>query len=207
MNNKVKKIYWAGDLWNFKDLIGNELLAKEFNQNSQEKYEAVLPQNAEATAIDKKSIRDTDFELLFSCDGIVANFDGHDLDSGTVAEFCFAKFLDLPAVLFRSDFRNNNDVVTCPDPWNLMLSNYPRTKTLLIPSMPQIPQIGGPNYLSMASKKIINSLDEMFNTPQLYSNKEEYYHLYQAALKSAGPSLEKLFSPQRIKDIIERRFS
>ena len=38
-------------------------------------------------------------------------------------------------------------------------------------------------------------------------NKEEYYHLYQAALKSAGPSLEKLFSPQRIKDIIERRFS
>ena len=206
MSNKAKKIYWAGDLWNFKDLIGNELLVNQFNQNCQGKYEAFLPQNVEATAIDKKSIRDSDFELLFSCDAIVANFDGHDLDSGTVAEFCFAKFLDLPAVLFRSDFRNNNDVITCPDPWNLMLSNYPRTKTLLIPSMPQFPQIGSNNYLALASKEIEKALDEVFNMPKLYSNQEEYYFLYQAALKSAGPSLEKLFSTQQIKEIIERRF-
>ena len=206
MNNKIKKIYWAGDLWNFKDLIGNELLVQQFNQNAQDKYEAVLPQNVEATTLDKKSIRDADFELLFSCDAIVCNFDGDDLDSGTVAEFCFAKVLDLPAVLFRSDFRNNNDGITCPDPWNLMLSNYPRTKTLLMPAMPILPQIGSQNYLTKAANQILNALDEVFNIPQLYQSKEEYFNLYPIALKSAGPSLEKLFPTNRIKEIIDNRF-
>ena len=206
MDKKIKKIYWAGDLWNFKDLIGNELLVNQFNLDAKNKYQAILPQNLEATAIDKKSIRDADLELLFSCDAIVANFDGDDLDSGTVAEFCFAKFLDLPAVLFRSDFRNSNDVATCLEPWNLMLSNYPRTKTLLIPARPKLPQIGSPNYLNFASKEIVKALDEVFNTPKLYQTKEEYFFLYQAALKSAGPSLEKLFSSNRIKEIIENRF-
>mgnify|MGYP003313354197 CR=1 FL=1 len=53
---------------------------------------------------------------------------------------------------------------------------------------------------------ILNALDEVCNIPQLYQSKEEYFNLYQIALKSAGPSLEKLFPTNRIKEIIDNRF-
>ena len=116
----AKKVYWAGGLFDLKDLIGNRMLADAFDRQAAGRWQAVLPQENEANGTRSDSIRDNDLEMLFSSDAVIANFDGTDLDSGTVAEFCFAKFLDLPAVLLRTDFRNNNDVATCPDPWNLI---------------------------------------------------------------------------------------
>ena len=51
-----------------------------------------------------------DFELLYNCDCLIANLDGPDPDSGTVVEFCFAKMLDMPAVLLRTDFRDEAEI-------------------------------------------------------------------------------------------------
>ena len=44
-----------------------------------------------------------------------------------------AKFADIPALLLRTDFRRGGD--QGQDPWNLMLSFYPRTKTCCLDSM------------------------------------------------------------------------
>ena len=138
MDSPVLKIYFAGDLFDAKDLGGNLILAGKIDEISGGRYKVMLPQNGECEVRERtsQSIRDADFELLFNCDVIVANFDGTDLDSGTVVEFCFAKMVDMPAVLLRTDFRNSGDH-TLPDgePWNLMCSHYPRTKVLHINAM------------------------------------------------------------------------
>ena len=138
MKERTLKIYFAGDLFNSKDLGGNVMLAEAIEQVSEGKYQVMLPQNGECEVMERtsQSIRDADFELLFQCDVVVANFDGTDLDSGTVVEFCFAKMLDLPTVLLRTDFRNSGDA-TLPDgdPWNLMCSHYPRTEVLHLNGM------------------------------------------------------------------------
>ncbi len=132
------KIYFAGELFDAKDLGGNLMLAKAIEERSSRRYQVLLPQDGESEVVTRssRSIRDADFRLLFSCDLIVANFDGCDLDSGTVVEFCFAKMLDIPALLVRTDFRNAGDG-ELPDgePWNLMCSHYPRTEVLHLNSM------------------------------------------------------------------------
>jgi hypothetical protein len=63
------------------------------------------------------------------------NFDGTELDSGTVAEFMAARFIDLPCVVLRSDFRKAGDQNIDGEAWNLMLSGYPGTVTLSFDSM------------------------------------------------------------------------
>ena len=105
------RIYFAGDLFDSKDLGGNLLLADAIDRCSNGKYQVMLPQDGECEVNERtsQSIRDADFQLLFDCDVIAANFDGTDLDSGTVVEFCFAKMVDMPAVLLRTDFRDSGD--------------------------------------------------------------------------------------------------
>ena len=138
MAEKSLKIYFAGDLFDHKDLAGNLLLAAAIEKYSDNRYQVLLPQDGECEVTNRTSqtIRDADFKLLFNCDLIVANFDGTDLDSGTVVEFCFAKMMDMPAVLLRTDFRDcgDNDL---PDgePWNLMCSHYPRTAVCCMNAM------------------------------------------------------------------------
>ena len=138
MNARPLKIYFAGDLFDSKDLGGNLMLADAIEKVSGNRYKIMLPQDGECEVIERTSqtIRDADFKLLFNCDLLVANFDGPDLDSGTVVEFCFAKMVDMPTVLLRTDFRNSGDN-TLPDgePWNLMCSHFPRTKVVWINAM------------------------------------------------------------------------
>ena len=66
---------------------------------------------------------------IVGCDLALFNYDGPDLDSGTVVEFMFAKFADIPSVLLRTDLRNNGDFAD--EPWNLMTSYFPRTATVI----------------------------------------------------------------------------
>ena len=56
-----------------------------------------------------QDIRDKDIVTLISCDLALFNFDGPELDSGTVTEFMFAKFADIPSLLLRTDFRRGGD--------------------------------------------------------------------------------------------------
>jgi hypothetical protein len=60
-------------------------------------------------------------------------FDGSEVDSGTVAGFMLAKFADIPCVLLRTDFRKAGD--SPHEPWNLMLSEYPRTEKVVLNAM------------------------------------------------------------------------
>jgi hypothetical protein len=70
----------------------------------------------------------------WGCDIGLFLYDGRKLDSGTVVEFMFSKFADIPSVIVRTDFRNAGDS-SLGDPWNLMSSFFPRTEILLIHSM------------------------------------------------------------------------
>ncbi|MDX2225761.1 MAG: nucleoside 2-deoxyribosyltransferase [Verrucomicrobiae bacterium] len=128
-----KTVYFAGELFDAKHLIGNALLAESLFEISRGAYVPVVPQNIEARRRDAHEIRDSDILTLLDCDLAVFQFDGHELDSGTVVEFMFAKFADIPAVVLRTDFRKAGDQRV--DPWNLMCSFYPRTVTLKIHSM------------------------------------------------------------------------
>jgi len=134
--SSAKTLYFAGGLFSHKDLVGNIILADSIEKVSNNRYKCILPQNLQQISDDPKIIRDNDFLNLKKMDGIIASFDGTELDSGTVAEFMYAKFLNKPAVVFRSDFRLGGDNISIgsPDkkgyPWNLMLSNYPNTNVL-----------------------------------------------------------------------------
>jgi nucleoside 2-deoxyribosyltransferase len=130
---KSYTVYFASELFSLKHLIGNAYLAEAIYEKSHGKYLCVLPQNIEQRRTTAHSIRDHDIRTLLSCDLALFNYDGTELDSGTVVEFMFAKFADIPSVLLRSDIRHGGDQVG--DPWNLMTSFYPRTASVLVNSI------------------------------------------------------------------------
>ncbi len=115
-------VYFAGELFSLKHLVGNAALADAVARLSDGRFAVVLPQALEDRAMSARQIHLGIF-----------NFDGPELDSGTVAEFMFAKFADIPSLLLRTDFRRGGDQLG--DPWNLMMSFYPRTKTLCLNSL------------------------------------------------------------------------
>lgn len=203
--SKAKKVYWAGDLFNFKDLLGNRLLADAFNQAAQGRWIAALPQESESNAQRSSQIRDDDLENLFTSDAVVANFDGTDLDSGTVVEFCYGKFLDLPTVLLRTDFRRNGDQDTGADPWNLMCSSYPRTEVLCIHSMVELHRKSTAEFLSDLAQKIVDKLDQAAAVPRLANDFETEMAAFKRAVQSAGSSMPERFSDERIRQILEKR--
>jgi nucleoside 2-deoxyribosyltransferase len=126
-------VYFAGELFNAKHLSGNAGLAAAIQHKSGGRLNCVLPQTLESREEGAHFIRDEDLEHLISSDIALFNFDGSEIDSGTVVEFMVAKFADIPALLLRTDFRRGGD--QGQDPWNLMLSFYPRTETCCLDSM------------------------------------------------------------------------
>ena len=204
--SRTKKVYWAGGLFDLKDLIGNRMLAEAFDRQAAGRWQAVLPQESESNAVRSDSIRDNDLEMLFASDAIVANFDGADLDSGTVAEFCFAKFLDLPAVLLRTDFRNSNDPATCPDPWNLMCSGFPRTEGVLYNAMAESPRHSFAAMTDSLAAQIIEALDRCASEPPVEDTEEDAFRAFRHAVRSAGGTMAARFPDERIRSIIDARF-
>jgi Nucleoside 2-deoxyribosyltransferase len=94
----------------------------------------VLPQDfAGLRGRSSRSIRDFSLRTLAACDLALFNFDGTDLDSGTVVEFMYAKLADIPALLLRTDIRHAGD--HRGDPWNLMAGHFPRTISVRVPSL------------------------------------------------------------------------
>ena len=209
---KPRKIYFAGDLFDHKDIAGNLLLAEAIEEVSERRYKVELPQDSECNNLRSVTeIRDRDFELLFTCDCIVANFDGTELDSGTVVEFCFAKMLDMPAVLLRTDFRKGGD--NGVDPWNLMCSGYPRSKTLLISAMEQyhLARKSGQtsagivqNMHRNTAKLIVAALDDVFNATPLHSP-DEAEDAMKLCVKCAGGILPDLFPDERIQALVKSK--
>jgi nucleoside 2-deoxyribosyltransferase len=117
-------VFFGGELFNLKHIIGNAYLAEAIYEKSHGRYLCALPQDFDPRGTAARTIRDHNFRSLVGCDLALFNFDGPDLDSGTVAEFMFAKFADIPSVVLRSDRRGAG--ARWPQ-WNLMLNFFPRT--------------------------------------------------------------------------------
>ena len=210
------KIYFAGDLFDSKDLAGNLLMADAVERISGGRYKVMLPQDGECEVVERtsQSIRDADFELLLSCDIIVANFDGTDLDSGTVVEFCFAKMVDMPALLLRTDFRNSGDH-TLPDgePWNLMCSHYPRTRVLHINAMQYYHDCRNTAsgrrdllekfYTGIAAGTVEN-LDAVIRE-ESWLEKSQLLAQYQMTVKSIGGNVPEIFNECKLRELVQAK--
>ncbi|HVS54112.1 MAG TPA: nucleoside 2-deoxyribosyltransferase [Opitutaceae bacterium] len=133
-SKRTYTVYLAGELFSLKHLIGNGWLAEAIYEKSHGKFRCMLPQDFnELRGRSARTIRDYNLRALVASDLALFNFDGPDLDSGTVVEFMFAKCADLPAVLLRSDIRSAGDYRR--EPWNLMANFFPRTLTVIAPSL------------------------------------------------------------------------
>ena len=202
----TKKIYFAGGLFDHKELAGNMLLAKKIEQLSAGRYQVLLPQDFESAQTDATSVRNNDYKLLMACDLIVANFDGVELDSGTVAEFCCAKMLDLPAVLFRTDFRNGVERPGAVVPWNLMISAYPRTVNLIINGMDELVRYDRDleKYHTAIAERIIAAMDEVVAMQSLLPKVDLLSH-YKRTLQLLGGGMSGLFTDEELQTLIAEK--
>ncbi|HEY1791939.1 MAG TPA: nucleoside 2-deoxyribosyltransferase [Opitutaceae bacterium] len=124
-------VFFAGELFSLKHLIGNAYLAEAIYERSHGRYLCSLPQDIDPRGTSQRSIRDHHVRSLVACDLALFAFDGPDLDSGTLAEFMVAKFADIPCVVVRTDRRGLGPGASAP-PWNVMASFYPRTAVILV---------------------------------------------------------------------------
>jgi nucleoside 2-deoxyribosyltransferase len=155
---KSLSVYFAGALFNSKDLLGNQVLAEAIEKASMGRYECRLPQDIEVRVLTPQNIRDTDLKEVLSADLAIFNYDGTELDSGTVVEYLFAKFADIPAVILRTDFRKGGDQEE--NPWNLMSSFFPRTEVVLIDSMALYKQDPS-NMIPEIARQVVAAMDEV----------------------------------------------
>lgn len=193
---KPYSIYFTGALFNHKDLVGNALLAEAVNTTSNGKYHCIIPQDLEQTTNRAQSIRDQDLTTIMRSDLGIFTFDGTDLDSGTVIEFLYAKFLDIPSVILRTDFRAAGDHGKVGDPWNLMCSFYPRTKIVNVHAMALYHELRAENsdisgtvhaFNKSVATSIIAALDEVIKEPSVIKeNNIDVTQLYQWALQFPG---------------------
>ena len=77
---------------------------------------ASCPQDLEQRDIEPMGIRDQDLKAVMECDLALFNFDGSELPPGAVIEYMYAKMLDIPAVILRTDFRHGGDQSPDADP-------------------------------------------------------------------------------------------
>ncbi len=121
-------IYFAGDQFTHKDLIGNAMLAEAISELSDQRYCCVLPQNFPARSKSAHVVRDEKLLHLIECDLALFNFDGAEIEAGGVVEFMTAKFADIPTVILRTDCRGMDRSPNDIHPWSVMAHFFPRTE-------------------------------------------------------------------------------
>ena len=147
--------YFAGALFSAQELLGNRVLAEAIDRASGGAVQIDVPQDLAAQEVaDGRAIRAVDYLGMIARDFVIANMNGPELDSGTVAEYIVASMLGMPRVQFRSDFRNAADVpsdfaspvLVCATgnvPYNLMLG-YDESATVFVNSMALYKAAGSP---------------------------------------------------------------
>ena len=195
-------IYFAGSLFNHKDLTGNALLAQYIESGSENRYRCYLPQDIEQHHTSAREIRNELITKLIECDLGLFSFDGTELDAGVVVEFMLAKFLDIPAVILRSDFRTCGEKEIGGDDWNFMCSFYPRTQVVqlnailsyqqaLADSKTKSEAIG--KYHTRIAHRVIESLESVRKeAPLLKGDLSKMEQLYQWSLRITGIETDKL---------------
>ena len=189
-------IYMAGELFDHKDLAGNALLSASIEGLSEGRYRCLLPQNVDLAGCTPKEIRNHNLKRLIESDLAIFSFDGAELDSGTVAEHMVAKFLDIPSVILRTDFRSSGDQGEAGDNWNLMCSFYPRTRIVCLNAMDVYRKAiettdavdnAIQRFYEHISSRIIESLDAVRRIPPLLGgDPKQLETLYRWALRFPG---------------------
>ena len=205
-------IYFAGSLFNHKDLTGNALLAQHIEKRSENKYRCFLPQDVEQHQTSAREIRNGLILKLIECDLGLFGFDGTELDAGVVVEFMLAKLLDMPAVILRSDFRTCGEKEIGSDNWNFMCSFYPRTKIVHLNAIlsyqealedSQTKNEAIDKYYSRIASHVIENLDSVRKEePLSKGDPEKMKQLYQWSLTFPGGGIDKLFSDKTFVDRI-----
>ena len=205
-------IYFGGSLFSHKDLSGNALLAEYIEKCSGNKYLCCLPQNLEQHQTTALAIRNKDIAKIIECDLGLFNFDGTELDAGVVVEFMLAKFLDIPAVILRSDFRTCGEREIGGEDWNLMCSFYPRTRVVKVNSLQLYQEATEEGqrlnevfdiYYTRIARMVIEDLDSVkTEQPLLKGDQKKMEMLYQWALAFAGGGIDKLVSGSSFVDQI-----
>ena len=205
-------VYFAGELFDHKHLIGNAILAEAIERYSDGRYNCVVPQHLEQATDRAVDIRNQDLKQVIACDLGLFNFDGTDLDSGTVVEFMVAKFLDIPSVILRSDFRSSGDQDKDGDDWNLMCSFYPRVRVLGFNAMGwyQEAREGASDLAGWTDRlyariadAVIEQLDAVrADPPVAESDEERIRKLYEWATRFPGGGLEAFCGPGFVDEVI-----
>ena len=197
-------IYFAGDLFDHKHLTGNALLAGAMEEHSGGRYACVLPQDLEQSTGRAVDIRNQDLKQVMACDLGLFNFDGPDLDSGTVVEFMLAKMLDIPSVVLRSDFRSSGDQDKDGDDWNLMCSFYPRVRVVRFNAMAWYQQASSPERLyARIAAAVIEQLDAVrAEPPVLDGDARRQEELYRWAMSFPGSGFEACCGPGFVERVI-----
>jgi hypothetical protein len=151
-----------------------------------------------------REIRNQDIAKIIECDLGLFNFDGTELDAGTVVEFMLAKFLDIPSVILRSDFRTCGEKEIGGEDWNFMCSFYPRTRVVkfnaIISYQKAVAQNRSLNetiesYYSRIAGLIIENLDTVRSEkPLLKGDLKRLEALYYWALTFPGGGIDKMLS-------------
>lgn len=207
-------IYFAGELFSLKHLLGNAVLAEQIHLESQDRYKCIVPQDLEHRETTPTAIRDQDLLHVVSCDVGLFHFDGPELDSGTVVEFVISKILDIPSVIIRTDFRLGGDSKL--DPWNLMCSGYPRTKVLLLDAMASYQKQLRAEGLSPTSaaheasrhfaRDVVTALDEVRAMPPRLSV-DARETVYEWMRHVPGESFAKALTRGDLKEILSSKIS
>lgn len=211
--SKPFTVYLAGDLWTHKDLIGNALLGEYIKKVSKGRYVCVLPQDLEEPVQRTVDIRNLDLKHVMTCDMAIFNFDGANLDAGTVVEFMYAKMLDVPCLILRTDFRSAGEGGQDQDPWNLMATHWPRTQVLKLHGMVDyqkskvVADLGKTIqtlYRKMASE-IIEGLDRARMEKPLVTDPARLRMLYDWAVQCPGAGYSDLFTESEVKGLLSKK--
>lgn len=205
-------VYFAGDLWTHKDLMGNALLACGIDAASGGRYECLLPQDLEEPINRSVDIRNFDLKHVMTCDLAIFNFDGANLDAGTVVEFIYAKMIDIPCVILRTDFRAAGEGGEDQDPWNLMAVGWPRTKVLKLHGMAEYQMARRSQLLATISELyrkmaelVVQALDVVRDEAPLVASRRLMEQVYSWAVLCPGAGYEKLFPPGAVEALLLRK--
>ncbi len=193
-------VYFAGDLFDHKHITGNRILADYIEKTSQGLYKCILPQDWEGALNSPVQIRNKDIQMVAQADCVLFNFDGPDLDSGTVVEFMLAKMLDIPVVLLRTDCRNGGYLEG--EDWNLMVLGYPRSIILKHPALMMYNTHGLAETHSIIAQSVIEGLEQVKKQESLFCSYEEIFAAYQHVIKMCGANLNGVLPAALIQEII-----
>jgi nucleoside 2-deoxyribosyltransferase len=225
--DSVFTIYTAGGLFTYRELAMNLALKEAVWQLSEGRYQLILPQSEQPEGFEHPDvsiqIRNTDLWHVMRTDLLLAQFDGLELDAGTVGEYMMAKFLGKPTVILRSDSRRMKNE-GFDEPYNLMLKNYPRTVVLhldsLVDYLDRWEGVRPEGELSFSevidlekqaiekgindlAEQIIKGFDEVRQMPSPYTP-EMAKEVYRAARLLPGSGYDQLVTEEALAELIQR---